>query len=317
MSYYDLTKRPKKIIAFGGYSTFPCLIAAVICRVDIILHEQNAHLGKVNRIFAKYAKKIAISFEKTSGINEKDANKCVFSGNPIRKEISVLSEEDYLIPEFKEEIIEFELSTKDKKRMGYDVILASDFDDENYDDQEDEEMFNILILGGSGGAKIFSEIVPRAFFNLGDGIKERMQITQQCRKELIEETFKRYRDYNLNIAVDSFFSDMQNLIGGSHLVIARSGSSSIFEFCAAKRPMILVPFAKSADDHQLKNAKFLEEQGAAIVIEEDDFTINKINSVLKKLVSNTSILEKMSQNAAKIAVLDATEKLANLVENDE
>lgn len=296
--------RPKYVVAFGGYSTFPILIAAILTRTKIILHEQNAHLGKVNRIFANFAEKIALSFVKTSGISSVNISKTVFVGNPVRLEIARLYENEYSLPKYKNSEIR-----KDNK-MGYNIVLASDFYEE---ESEEEETFNILVIGGSGGAKIFSEILPKAFFNLSDELKSKIKITQQCRQELVHSTFASYKSFNLNVVIDSFFEDMPSLISESHLVIARSGSSSIFEFCAAKKPMILVPFALSADNHQEKNAQYLEENHAAIVVNEKDFTINNLTDLLKRLVDNQNDLQKMSQNAAKVAVLSATKNLAELV----
>ncbi len=194
--------------------------------------------------------------------------------------------------------------------MGYNVILASDFFDQS---NAESDLFKILIIGGSGGAKIFSEILPKAFFNLSEELKSRIAITQQCRSELKESTFFSYRAFNMNVAIDSFFTDMPKLIAESHLIIARSGASSIFEFCAAKKPMILVPFALSADDHQEKNAKYLEENGAAIVVREGEFTINFMTELLKDLIGNPNKLQRLSQNAAKLAVLDAAKKLSELL----
>lgn len=301
--YYFLRFRPKYIVAFGGYATFPMLAAALITRTKIILHEQNAHLGKVNRLFAKYACKIALSFQETSGIAPCEQNKLVFVGNPVRKEILQLHEISYHFPEHKE-------PTLPNNRLGYDVILASDF---HY--QEKEELFNILVIGGSGGAKIFSEILPKAFFNFSEDLKAKIAVVQQCRSELLQSTFDQYSSFNLNIEIEPFFNDMPEKIKAAHLVIARSGSSSIFEFCAAKKPMILVPFAKAADNHQEKNARYLEKNGAAIVITENEFTINKINELLKNLITNQSLLEKMSRSAGNLATLNATQNLAKLVSN--
>lgn len=300
--YFFLKFRPKCVFAFGGYSSFPILVAAILTRTEIILHEQNAHLGKVNRVFAKYAKKIALSFHETSGITAKNLSKCIFVGNPVRDEIRNLHQVPYSLP------IQEAPQVKSDKKMGYDLLLASDF----YEEQPPKKLFNILVLGGSGGAKIFSEILPKAFFNLSESFKENIQVIQQCRKELMKETFDAYRSFNVNIIVDSFFEDMAALISETHLVIARSGSSSVFEFCAAKRPMILIPFALAADNHQEKNARYLEKNGAAIVVSESEFTINKINELLKKLIDSPTTLKKMSENAAALAVLDATKNLAKL-----
>ncbi len=303
--YFCWRFRPKYLIAFGGYATFPILIAATITKTKIILHEQNAHLGKVNRIFAKYADKIALSFMETSGIAEEFLPKTIFVGNPVREEVLALHQVAYKLPNYQK------IAEKPDNTMGYNVLLASDF----YDDKIEEEKndFNILIIGGSGGARIFSEILPKAFFNLSEEIKSRIHITQQCRNELIQSTFNQYKSFNISVTIDSFFEDMPDLIKSAHLVIARSGSSSIFEFCAAKKPMILVPFALAADNHQEKNARYLENHGAAIVISEAEFTINKINTILKNLIDSQITLEKMSQNAANLAVLEATKNLAQLV----
>lgn len=300
-TYYFLRYRPKYVVSFGGYATFPILVAAIITRTKIILHEQNAHLGKVNRIFANYADKIALTFKETSGI--KYATKTVVTGNPVRQEIAALNAIDYAMPK------KYEPIKRDK--MGYDVILASEIDD--YLNAKEDETFNILVLGGSGGAKIFSDILPKAFFNLDDSIKNILHISQQCRKDLVADTFAQYKKFNISISIGSFFEDMTSEIKAAHLVIARAGSSSIVEFCAAKKPMILIPFAAAADDHQMKNARILEKQGAAIVLNEKEFTINKINEIVKNLVNNKSILHEMSRKAAQMANLHAVDNLANLV----
>ena len=110
---------------------------------------------------------------------------------------------------------------------------------------------------------------------------------------------------------------MPEIIKNSHLVIARSGSSSVFEFCAAKKPMILVPFALAADNHQEKNARYFEENKAAILLKESEFTISKITQLLKNLINNQVILQKMSDNAASLAQPDATKNLANLLNTND
>jgi UDP-N-acetylglucosamine--N-acetylmuramyl-(pentapeptide) pyrophosphoryl-undecaprenol N-acetylglucosamine transferase len=301
--YFILRFRPKYIVAFGGYATFPLLAAAIATKTPIILHEQNSHLGKVNRIFTKYAQKIALSFVETSGISAENLSKTVFVGNPVRDEILQLNKVVYTLP------INEEQEIRTDNKMGYDLLLASDF----HEKEAEKKLFNILIIGGSGGAKIFSEVLPKAFFNLRETLKENIHITQQCRQELMKQTFEQYRSYNINIVIDSFFQNMPELIAASHLVIARSGSSSIFEFCAAKKPMVLIPFALSADNHQEKNARYLENHGAAIVVPEIEFTINKVTDLLKNLIDNHATLKKMSENAASLAVLDATTNLAKLV----
>lgn len=301
--YYFLRYRPQYVVAFGGYATFPVLIAALICRTKIILHEQNAHLGKVNRLFASRAYKIALTFADTSGIDKNDQHKLVVTGNPVREAIAKLHDCAYEMPK------KWQMPKRDK--MGYDVILASELED--YINPQQDEALNILIIGGSGGAKIFSDILPKSFFNLAEELKNSLNISQQCRADLAKYTFDQYKKFNINATISVFFNDMPSKIKEAHLVIARAGSSSIVEFCAAKKPMILIPFAKAADNHQAKNAEIVEKSGAAIVIDEQEFTINKMSEVINSLLSNKNLLEKMSKNAGEMANLDATKNLAKLI----
>jgi UDP-N-acetylglucosamine:LPS N-acetylglucosamine transferase len=398
--FWLLKYQPEAVVAFGGYATFPILVAAVILKRKIILHEQNAHLGKVNRMFAKYADKIALSYEETDGLERKknseqlflakggigesqsrdgntmnsspkggigesqsrdgntmnsspkggigesqsldgnamnsspkggigesqsldgnamspspngsrhltlpqgEGNKYIFTGNPIREEIVALSKNEYQLPDFNQQI-------QEPDNLGYDVLLASEF--YNLKHQKNKPTFNILVLGGSGGAKIFSEILPKAFFNLREEIKNDLAITMQCRADYLHNTFEQYKSFNISIVINSFFTDIDEQIKKSHLVIARSGSSSLAEFACAKRPMILVPFALAADNHQEKNARQIEKIGGAIVIKEQDFTINNITSAVEKLFDNPSLLQKMSSNAFKCAHLEATDNLVELI----
>jgi UDP-N-acetylglucosamine--N-acetylmuramyl-(pentapeptide) pyrophosphoryl-undecaprenol N-acetylglucosamine transferase len=323
--FWLLKYQPEAVVAFGGYATFPILVAAVILKRKIILHEQNAHLGKVNRMFAKYADKIALSYEETDGIIKGDSSllfrresgcssnsenrarevhKYIFTGNPIREEIIALSKNEYQLPDFNQQI-------QEPDNLGYDVLLASEF--YNLKHQKNKPTFNILVLGGSGGAKIFSEILPKAFFNLREEIKNDLAITMQCRADYLHDTFEQYKSFNISIVINSFFNDIDEQIKKSHLVIARSGSSSLAEFTCAKRPMILVPFALAADNHQEKNARQIEKVGGAIVMKEQDFTINNITSTVEKLFDNPALLQKMSSNAFKCAHLEATENLVKLI----
>lgn len=298
-----LVKKPKVVVAFGGYSTFPVVIAALILRKKIILHEQNAHLGKVNRIFARFADLIALSFKNTDAVLEEFKKKTRFVGNPLRAEILELSKEKYQYPDFSRKYVS-------KKNLGYKLVLASDFEEIK---KMDFEYFNILVIGGSGGAKIFSDILPKAFFNLRTELKNKIVVIAQCRADLLKDTFEQYRNFNLNITIRPFFKDIKEQIKKAHLVISRSGSSTIFELAAAKKPMILIPFARSADNHQEKNALAMQKQGGALVVKEEDFTINNISGIIEKLIDNQQLLKRMSSEAFKTAKLDATANLAKLV----
>ena len=304
--FFLIIKQPNAIVAFGGYASFPLLLASVLLGKKIILHEQNAYLGKVNRLFLPFATQIAIAFPKTSAIDQKHQHKVIYTGNPVRTEISLLSKQDYKIPNLQP------TSEISYNRFGYDLILNSDF----YQVSENpKEFWQILVLGGSGGAKIFSDVLPQAFFNLPDHLKDNLKIVQQCRKELLESTFESYKNFNINVVIDSFFEDMPTILKQSHLVIARAGASSIFEFCASKKPMILVPFPNSADNHQQKNANYIAQNGGAILLEESEFNINNITQIICNLLEKPEILYKMSENSSKLANLEATNNLMQVLNN--
>lgn len=291
--------RPKFIIAFGGYSTFPILISAVILRRNIIIHEQNAHLGKINRLFAKFASKILLTYKNTDGIKKQFTTKCFVTGNPVRPNIAKLSKIKYQLPS-KEKFID------DNKNMGYNLLLKSDFDPQI---RKIDSFFNILVIGGSGGAKIFSDIMPKAIFNLRDSIKKDILISQQCRKNLVTSTTQQYKSFKINSVVTDFFVNMDDVIKNSHLIISRAGSSSISEFNIAKKPLILVPFANSSDNHQLKNAQEIAKKEGAILIEEKDFTIQKISSLITDLIDNPDFLLTMSKNSYKSSSKNAIDKI--------
>ena len=299
-----LTKRPKYVICFGGYACFPVGIAAIISRTKLITHEQNAHIGKVNKILSKYCEKVALTFKNTDGLDQKINNKYCHIGVPVKKEISALHNKPFILPDFAPKL--FNMDT----RMGYDVILKSDFKKTDIKRQ----FFTITIIGGSGGAKIFSDIIPNAIFNLKNELKPKILIFQQCRKDLLHETFEKYKSFGVNIITDHFFEDMPSIIAQSHLVIARCGASTLFELSAAKKPAIIVPFAKSSDDHQLKNAKYFASNNAAIMIKEDDFTINNVSKILNDLILNKEKLEKLSKNISKLALPFAEQKLFNIID---
>jgi len=413
--------KPDVIIAFGGYSSFPMLAAAVFLRKKIILHEQNAHLGKVNRLFAPFASIILTGFSQVDGLETKWQSKIKYVGNPVRSEImslrsvqyqpfainlslkneishenlarseeEIIEEEMFFDEEFldefdlKQKMAEFERGQKkyfsknskkksqknlqrevfpdrfdkdffkeitlkkldsneknqaqldskiffgqiksaiannsddkNNKKMGYDLLLASDFNKktpENLDYTNSKKYFEILVIGGSGGAKIFSEVLPKAFFNLPDFIKEQIFIYQQCRKDLVAETVMQYKNFGLKVEIADFFNDMPKKLADCDLVIARAGASSLAEFCVAKKPSILIPFALAADEHQTKNAAILANQNAAIVLSQREFTINNINQILNNLIANPALLKKISDNAGSLAVIDSADKISKLID---
>lgn len=269
-------EKPDVVVGFGGYPSFPTMIAAIITKHKTVIHEQNAVLGKVNRIVAPYVDVIATSFEKTSGIKEGDKKKVVMTGNPIRPAIIKLKEFDY--PEI-------------KKGDG----------------------LHILVIGGSQGANIFSQVVPNAILSLPDKIKSYIRVDQQCRQEDIIKVRELYEKDSVNVELATFFEDMPARLAAAHLVISRSGASSISELTVAGKPSILVPYMYAADDHQTANAKAIEKAGAAVLVSQENFTSEVLKEKLEELIKNPSKLSDMSVRAKAVAKDKAVDDLVRLV----
>ena len=273
--YYLLKKRPYCVVGFGGYASFPTAIAAVVLRIPLIVHEQNSVMSRTNRILARFANLVAQSFRKVK--NTPPNVKSVLTGMPVRDTITLLYNKEY------------------KERQS-------------------SEIMPIIILGGSQGAKIFADIVPEAIKTLSLDKQELLEIYQQCRKDDIESLKVKYENIACKVVVSSFFENMPELYEKSKLIISRSGASSVYEIAAAGLPSILVPLPIAADNHQYYNAEELAESGAGLVLNQKDFTAEKLGEVLDDFLDNSQKLKKMSDNAKKMAIVDAAKRLADMVE---
>lgn len=269
--------KPEYAVGFGGYPSFPLMIAAISLGLKTILHEQNAVMGRVNRIIAPHATKIATSFPEVSHIKEADRKKITFTGNPVRPAIKAL----HGLP---------------------------------YPEMNENESLHILLLGGSQGATIFSDVVPEALASLPKDLQSRIRLDQQCRPEDIERVKAIYKDTSVNADLASFFEDVPSRMASAHLIIARAGASTMAEIAVAGKPAILVPYKHAMDDHQTANAKSLENIGAAIVIAQDEFKPEILVEHLNKFINNSEVLKTMAESASKFGEVDAAENLLELVE---
>ncbi len=276
------SQKPKFIIGFGSYVSFPIMFLATFgsfffkffgINFKSIVHEQNSVMGKANAFLAKKCSIITTAFEKTKGINSADLGKIVQIGHITREEI------------------------KNHINSPYEI--------------KQNEKMHILILGGSQGSKIFSEIVPEAVKRLPAELKENLKITQQCRKEEVEFCKKFYSDEKIDANVSHFFNNILELMSDSHLVISRSGASTIAEISQIGRPAILVPYPL-ADNHQFFNA---QEIKSAIIIEEKNFKIDFLQENLEKLLKNGDILSQMAKDA-KLNHNDAIEVFKKTIEKN-
>lgn len=261
--------KPKMVIGFGSYASFPTLLAARILAVPIVLHEQNIILGRVNRFFFKNAKLAATSFPSTKYANK---NKSVYTGNFINI-----------------------------KKQNYPSI---------------EGTFNILIIAGSQGANFFDEVVSSVICNLPPELSQKIKVTQQCIKKNISNVENLYKDKEIDCEISEFFNDIENRLANAHLVISRAGATSIAEITLAGRPAIYIPYPYSKDDHQLYNAQYIENSGAAVVIEQSTETKKNLTELLINLLNNSQKLHGMASNTKKVGIKDGIveliEKLSSL-----
>lgn len=265
------------VIGFGGYPSFPTIRAAASMGIPTCLHEQNAVLGRVNRFMAKSVDAVALSFENTEKADWSKYNYVAVTGNPVRKEI--------------EEIGDLYFPT-----MG------------------DDKIFRILVIGGSQGAKIFSEVVPQAISTLPRASQRRLQVTQQCRDEDIESVRTIYADTNIAVELTTFIDDLPNCLRWSHLVIGRAGASTVAELTTAGRPAILVPYPYATDDHQTANARELVNAGGGWLYQNQEFNAKTLAKVLQRMSRHPNEVWQAAEESRKIGKPYASKDLADIVE---
>ncbi len=271
-----LKERPACVVGFGGYASFPCSMAAILLGTDLVVHEQNSVMSRTNRFLGRYATVVASSFKKTKYAPA--GHKTVQTGMPVRKAIA-------------------ELFDTPRPKTGKTLP------------------FNILVLGGSQGARIFSDVVPAAVKLLDAKQQKRINMTQQCRPEDIENTKKAYEGSKCTVEISNFFENMPELYAASHIIISRAGASSVSEIAAAGIPSVLVPLPTAADDHQTSNAAEIKNGKAGMVIAQKDFSPTVLATVLNDFMQNPDMLKNMSENSRKFAITDAAVRLADLIEN--
>jgi len=268
--------KPAVVVGFGGYSSVPTMLAAAFSGRKAVIHEQNAVLGRANKLLAGRVEKIAISFENLHKIPEAFQSKIVVTGMPVRPSVTSLQDQTY-------------------PTIG----------------QNDE--VNIAVFGGSQGAHIFSVVVPDALKRINEPLRRRIKVTQQCRLEDVEQAKSRYRDLDIKADISIFFNDIPKRIADAHLVICRSGASTIAELTIIGRPAILVPYMYAVDDHQSQNAYAVDEIGGGWLIPENAFTEKLLADRLESLFSIPQILENAGAAAKTLSKPHAANKLAEIV----
>jgi UDP-N-acetylglucosamine--N-acetylmuramyl-(pentapeptide) pyrophosphoryl-undecaprenol N-acetylglucosamine transferase len=269
--------RPDVVIGFGGYPAFPALLAASAMRIPTVLHEQNAVLGRVNRLLAGDAAAIGTAYEQVDRLKAKFAEKVSLVGNPVRAEIGRLGELPF--PPFDE--------------------LAP---------------LKILVTGGSQGASVLSKVVPAGLGMLAPSLRRRLQVVQQCRPEDIERVRSQYAELGIPAELMTYIEDMPEKLAEAHLVIGRAGASTVAELSAAGRPAILIPFAAATDDHQTSNAREMVNAGGARAIQEASFTPDVLARQIETLAMDPVALGNAAARALSVGRPHAARDLADLVE---
>jgi UDP-N-acetylglucosamine--N-acetylmuramyl-(pentapeptide) pyrophosphoryl-undecaprenol N-acetylglucosamine transferase len=269
--------RPDAVIGFGGYPAFPALLAASALRIPTILHEQNAVMGRVNRLLAGEAEAIGTAYGRVERLKPGYRDKTVLIGNPVRDEIARLGELPF--PPF-----------------------------------DEVAPLKILVTGGSQGASVLGQVVPEGLGMLQPSLRHRLQVVQQCRPDDIERVRGQYAQLGIPAELMTYIEDMPAKLADAHLVIGRAGASTIAELTVAGRPAILVPFAAATDDHQTANAREMVEAGGARAIAQDGFTPRVLARQIEALAMDPVALDNAAARALTVGRPHAARDLADLAE---
>ena len=265
---------PSVVVGFGGYASVPTMVAARLRRLPAMLHEQNAVLGRANRLVLAGAGRVATSFAHTRYLDGDARAQLV--GNPVREPVRTLRNLPYRPP-------------------------------------GEGRVIDLLVFGGSQGAASFGEVVPQAVLSLPQSLRARLRIVQQCRPESMDRVRTSYVRAGVVAEIAPFFNDLPQRMAAAHLVIGRSGASTVAELAAIGRPSILVPYPYAADDHQTANARAFEATGACIVLPHASFTAATLAGHLVSLTEAPPRLAAMAAAAHAAGRPDAAARLADLV----
>lgn len=266
--------KPAAVVGFGGYPTLPPLYAATRRSIPALVHEQNAVMGRANKALAGRVQAIAGGFLPDEGAF---ADKIVATGNPVRPAVIEAAAEPY-------------------RAAGA------------------QEPFRLLVFGGSQGAQFFSDAIPAAIALLEPEQRARLVVTQQARPEDEGEVRAAYEKLGVPAEVSTFFKDMAHRIADSHLVISRSGASTVSEIAAIGRPAFLVPYPHALDHDQAANAAALERAGGAELHVQSTLSPERLAELIGRAMNDPRHLAEMAAAARSVGKPNAAELLADLVE---
>ncbi|MDQ0503905.1 undecaprenyldiphospho-muramoylpentapeptide beta-N-acetylglucosaminyltransferase [Xanthobacter agilis] len=270
--------KPAAVVGFGGYPTLPPLLAASLMGVPTVIHESNGVMGRANRLLAGRVSAIATGFPDLLKANPALAAKAVCTGNPLRPAALAAA------------------------RVPYDAPVAGG-------------PLRLLVFGGSQGARVMSDVVPEAIAQLPPEIRARLTVTQQAREEDLPRVRTTYDVLGLKSELAPFFEDLPARMARAHLVISRSGAGTVAELAAIGRPSILVPLPHALDQDQAANARALADIGGALALRQVEFDAGRLAGELMRFADAPDTLTQMAERARSAGVLDAAERLADLVQH--
>lgn len=268
--------KPAAVIGFGGYPTLPPVAAGVLARRPTLIHEANGVMGRANALLAPYVTAIATGYPSVVAAKPRLAAKGHHTGNPVRPAVREAAAMPFAVP-------------------------------------APGGPFELLVFGGSQGARIMSEIVPDALEWTEPALRARLRVVQQCRPEDIDLVRATYARLGVASELAPFFSDLPARIAKAHLVVARSGASTVAELSVIGRPSVLVPLPHALDQDQLANATALADAGGALLVPQDRFTPQAFAAELARLADDPPALAAMAAAARGMGRADAAERLADLV----
>jgi UDP-N-acetylglucosamine--N-acetylmuramyl-(pentapeptide) pyrophosphoryl-undecaprenol N-acetylglucosamine transferase len=268
---------PLAVIGFGGYPTLPPIMAARSLGIPTVIHEQNAVMGRANRLLSRFADRVALSFSPTKRLHSGAEARAQVTGTPVRDAVLAYRDVPYVAPEPAGRLL-------------------------------------LLVFGGSQGAHFFAEVMPQALLLMSSPFRWRLTIVQQVRDEDLAELRETYKEAGIAAHLAPFFRDLPERIATAHLVIARAGASTVAELMAIGRPCLLVPLPHALDNDQLENASRLQEGGGGWCIRQSELTPERLARELERLSTSPELLADAAAKAKALAPTEAVSKLADLAE---
>ncbi len=260
-------RHPRAVVSFGGFAAGPGGLAARLCGLPLIVHEQNRAPGMTNKVLSRFARRVLSGFPGSFPGREEAV------GNPVREDIAAIA-------------------SPAQRLAGRGGPLR------------------LLVLGGSQGARALNDAVPQALAALAGTA---IEVRHQCGEKLHGEALASYAAAGVQASVEPFIADMTAAYAWADLVVCRAGASTLAELCAAGVGSVLVPFAAAVDDHQTRNAEYLVERGAAVLLKQDEALAAHLQQALAELSADPALRLSMAQAARALAKTDAAERIADII----